>query len=190
MVIRLMTILCLTLCGTAAISAAQDQPKPSAEEKRHLYKWTDSDGTVHLTDDQTKVPEQFRKNVQIIEESPSRKTESSGAQQPAVQPVVPQTTDGNEHLKSMWQQRMAAERRKKAAAEAKYRQLMQDRDRLQEQWGYGLYGYSLEVSRRLDQLNLQIDQAKKELDAAEVNIEETIPEEARKAGVPPGWLRE
>lgn len=176
----------------AAVNGAfsQEPSKTPDPEKRILYEWVDREGIVHLTDRLDKVPQEFRSKAKISEQAPAEEQEGSG-RQPSISPLSGTPSAGNEEsLRNAWQQRMASARNRRAAAEVKYRQLIQERDRLQEQWGHGLYGYTPEVSRQLEKLDIQIEQTKRDADEAARNVEVTIPEEARKAGIPPGWLRE
>lgn len=180
-----MLIGCLLVVAASAAAAAQDGTKAADQQKRLLYQWVGDDGVVHMTDELQKVPEQYRNKARIIEQSPAGTPKNAGQQPAALSPL-----SSDEYQKIIWQQRMAAARNRRSAAEARYLQLVRDRDLLQEQWGYGLYGYPSDVSRRLEEINAQIVKAKRDLDDAEQAVEVSIPEEARKAGIPPGWLRE
>ncbi len=45
-------------------------------------------------------------------------------------------------------------------------------------------------SEEAEKAKEKMDELEPQIDAAILDVEETIPEEARKAGVPPGWLRD
>jgi hypothetical protein len=44
--------------------------------------------------------------------------------------------------------------------------------------------------QRAEQIDKALPEVQKEIDRARREIDVVIPEEARKAGIPPGWLRE
>jgi len=54
-----------------------------------LYKWVDKDGVVNFTDDYTKIPSQYRNQVQMEELGESRKVET-----PAPPPLSTEKTEG------------------------------------------------------------------------------------------------
>lgn len=190
MLLRAVLIGCLLCIATGSEVLSEEPSKTPEAEKRLLYEWTDDTGVVHLTDGLGKVPREFRDRATVKEQSSAEKREANGQQRPVAPPFSVPYEISDESLRSAWQQRMAAAKNRRAAAETRYRDLLKVRDSLQEQWGYGLYGYTPEAARRLEELDVMIAQTKREMDAAEENVRVTIPEEARKAGIPPGWLRE
>jgi len=81
-------------------------------------------------------------------------------------------------------------RRRLAGIEERLQQTEKKLKALQEKYGFGLYGYPPEDQEELDQLTQEADTARRDRDDVRNVIENVLPEEARKAGVPPGWLRE
>jgi hypothetical protein len=53
-----------------------------------IYKWTDADGTLHLTDDMHKVPQEFRRSIEVIKTEPVDKDLLNG-EPPATLPKRP-----------------------------------------------------------------------------------------------------
>jgi DNA repair exonuclease SbcCD ATPase subunit len=161
--------------------------------ERYLYQWTDERGNAHITDSLEKVPPKYRSRAKALEQG----VPGSGPEErPAIERPRQGITDGDaaapdeEALKNEWQQRMHDARQRKADAEERLRQYEEQRKSLQEKSGYGLYGYTPQVQAELDRLDQEIGRAQVDLKNARDQIENVIPEEARKAGIPPGWLRE
>jgi len=94
-------------------------------------------------------------------------------------------------LKSEWQGRILDAKRRLSAAESRLAGLEQKKQDMISQTGAS--GSSLPSQETLDAIN-QVDQdraaAAAEVSSLRNEINAVIPEEARKAGVPPGWLRE
>jgi chromosome segregation ATPase len=89
--------------------------------------------------------------------------------------------------KKTWQQRLRT-------ATTKLGQLLQEFRQKQERWSelatrasFTLLPGQNEERARLEK---ELASLEAQIDALIVEIDETIPEEARKAGIPPGWLRE
>ncbi|NTW59166.1 MAG: DUF4124 domain-containing protein [Nitrospirae bacterium] len=156
-----------------------------------LFTWTDKDGVVHMTDSLDKVPNEYRSGTQRTGNGAS-----GGKAVPEAQsPTAPATSDqggGNDAaLKAQWQSRMLDAKRRLQFAENNYQQLEKRKSELQAQWGSS--GSALppqEVLDQMKQLDADMSHAKAEIDNARDQINNIIPDEARRAGIPPGWLRE
>ncbi len=182
------------LTGAPGYTQADDQPgsqEQKTEEEHYLYQWTDSKGVVHITDSISKVPEKYRSKAQKLESSPGTEIMENQSGQHGI--VSPSGTAGNEERrnaqKEEWQNRMKAAKQKLADAEQRYRDLEQQRDLLLGSWGGPASGH-LEGREEADRIQQQMQQVQGEIDDAQNQIEVVIPDEARKAGIPPGWLRE
>jgi hypothetical protein len=166
----------------------------AAQGNGSLYEWTDDRGVVNVTDDLSKVPDKYR--------SRAKKLGSSGAGpagQGAVSPQMPSPAEvvpgpaaqSDEDRKAQWQRRMRDAKQRLAAAEDRYRQLNQQKTNMTSQWGSS--GASLppqEVLDQMAQIDRDLERAKGDINDAKNMVEVIIPDEARKAGIPPGWLRE
>jgi hypothetical protein len=190
-----MIVFVFLFVGTPAYSQVEDpgsqEQKNQEEQKHYLYQWTDSKGVVHITDSLSKVPAEYRAGAQRLESSPG--TEGT-ANQPGRQSITSpsdssQKEELSEYQKEDWQNRMKAAKEKLADAEQRYQDLAQKRDLLLGSWGGPASGHiaGREEASRIEQ---QMEQVQKEINDARNQIEVVIPDEARKAGVPPGWLRE
>jgi len=184
-------LLLLVLPVSAAL--AQTAPDSTNEQvkKRYLYQWTDSKGGVHITDDLSDVPEQYRSKARKIEE---KKSEEPSGQQKAPERFTPQSgSEGSEAAteasKAMWQERLREWKDRLAKAEQQYKDL--DRERTELLGSRGSVAYAPIADRlKAQKIEQQMQDVQREIDNAKNMIENVIPEQARKAGVPPGWLRE
>ena len=186
-------LLMLMLMGFAmTVNAQADQQAPTEDKelkKDYLYQWTDDKGVVSITDDLAKVPQVYRDKALKLTQP---KTEDVGQKQQVQQPGY-RSGSGSEAAdaagKAVWQQRMSRAKQRLEAAEKKYHELDQRRNELLQSWGGPASG-RLDTRTDADSIEQEMKGVQGEIDAARNDLEVVIPEEARKAGVPPGWLRE
>ena len=161
----------------------------SREQKKHvIYEWTDNKGNVHMTDRLEEVPEQYRSTVRRMETSAGEETKGKK------QGFSPYTgSSGGEEddtgQKAYWQNRMREAKQNVTQLEGRYRDLDRRRTELLGSWG-GVAGGHLEGREEAARIEQEMKQVQQEIDNVRNQIEVVIPDEARKAGVPPGWLRE
>lgn len=159
-------------------------------EQSDLYQWTDSKGVVHITDSLDKVPAPYRPKARRLEAAPE---EGTAPVRPRQQGAAPSAGSAEEQLeaqqKAQWQQRMSGAKQRLAGAEQRYRDLEQKRTALLGQWGTPAYAPPA-ARIEAERLSEEMRGVQQEIDDARNEVEVGIPEEARKAGVPPGWLRE
>jgi hypothetical protein len=166
-------------------------PARAQEGSGGLFKWTDKEGVVHVTDSLEKVPKEYRSRIQQLDKGASGGAVATDTQSPAPPATSNQGAGDDASLKAQWQSRMLDAKRRLQYAEDKYQQLAKRKSDLQAQWGSS--GAALPPQAVLDEMN-QLDGdmagAKEEADKARDLIDNVIPDEARRAGIPPGWLRE
>lgn len=146
------------------------------------YEWTDDAGVIHLTDDVSKIPSKYRGRVQEVtvpDTQPSPENQPSDTPQPS-SPSSTRTEDVDlkGHNKQWWQQRLQEWRGRKATAE---QNLAKARDR---------YNRLYSSHEPLGDVRQEIEQYETDIRGADRMIDDVIPDEARKAGAPPGWLRD
>jgi hypothetical protein len=186
----LTTIGILMITMSAAFAQIEVNPEEKDIKKNSLYEWTDSNGTVHLTDGFGKVPEQYRSKARKIE--PQKGPGISPERQLKGDTDAMSESDAGEadaDAKAEWQQRIRDWKSRLANAEKRYQDLGRERNELFGAWGSPALA-PIENRVKAEQIDQQMKQVQGEIDAARDMIENVIPEEARKAGVPPGWLRE
>jgi hypothetical protein len=176
---------------TAGAVFAQTDPQQADDpelKKSYLYQWTDDRGVVHITDGLGNVPEKFRSRALKMEQT-ERDDESGGQIRPeAASPAAPDEGELNEDLKAEWQLRIRKARQGLAEAEQRHAELDLKR---QEALGKGSPATGNLAGRsEAEQIQLQMELVQKEIDDIRHELEVVIPDDAHKAGVPPGWLRE
>jgi hypothetical protein len=160
------------------------------EKQSYLYEWTDGKGIVHLTDSLDKVPKPYRPHARRLETAPGEEAAPNQPQQQGASSPAGNAEDQREtQQKAFWQQRVNAAKQRLAAAQQHYRELEQRQTTLLGQWGTPAYAPP-EARIEAERIAQEMQSVQKEIDDARNDVEVAIPEEARKAGVPPGWLRE
>ena len=151
------------------------------------YRWTDKNGNVGFADSLQQVPEQYRESAKRLDGN------SGGPSTKPLQiiPSVPQSNTGGPAMDS--EETYAAWRDRARAARADLEQLKAQRDATQREYdklrgeGYGKVfsdpAADAKYRARLTELDQQISQKEQELTT-------TLPDQARKAGVPPGVLNQ
>jgi phage-related minor tail protein len=181
----------LSLLITAGPAVAQTATQKEDKEKnqRYLYEWMDGNGTVHISDDLGDVPEQYRRQVRKRLDQPA-KEETGRQEQVAPQPEQQSEEETDQEAgKEEWQQRIRDWKGRLAGAEKRYQALEEERGRIILRSGVPAAALPGDPTRVIE-IEGEIKKTQKEIDDARNMINVVIPEEARKAGIPPGWLRE
>jgi hypothetical protein len=183
------------MAGQNEDAGASQQNKKDAQkqddQKQYLYQWIDGKGVVHVTDNLNKVPKQYRSNARRMESAPGE-LENQSEPKPQVRTAPPNYQDKEEQeaeQKDEWLERMRAAKRKLANAEKHYQELEKKRDAAIMSWG-GPSSGRLEGREEAARIEEEMKQVRQEIEDARNDIDVRIPDAARKAGIPPGWLRE
>jgi len=175
----------------SALAQTGDQAGNKDVKKHYLYEWTDSKGGVHITDDLGEVPERYRSKSRKIE---IPKGEEVGPEQQVQgtsgSPSGVVTEQQEAASKAAWQQRIRDWKARLADAQKRYQDLDQKRLEALAQWGGPAVSGHLEGRAEADRIAQDMEEVQRDIDEAKDMVENVIPEEARRAGVPPGWLRE
>jgi flagellar biosynthesis/type III secretory pathway protein FliH len=178
----------LMLAANTVIAQVEQQPTAKDQQKTYLYQWIDDKGIAHVTDNLGNVPKKYRGKALMLEQAPTEK-EPAQAQPQVTAPSRGDESANEEYAKAEWQQRMKDARVRLADAERRYQELDKKRLEALGKWG-GVASGQLEGRQEAERIAEQMKQVRKEIDDARNQIDQVIPDEARKAGVPPGWLRE
>ena len=164
-----------------------------------VYKWTDKKGTVHFTDEKDSIPEKHQKKVKKIKFQSKVKKNSNKL------PVIESESNKNKpkkkktSYKPKWQieeSKLKAEWKEKVSKKIDHLNKKKSKFNI-KQIEYNELLLKLKTRKfpsnlkyKIAALETEISILKKEL--AEINnyIKNKLPKEARKAGIPPGWLRE
>jgi hypothetical protein len=182
-------LLSFLITAGSAVAQTATQQEGKEKSKHYLYEWTDDKGTVHISDNLGDVPEKYRRQVRKRLQQPVK--EETGRQEQVAPQLAPQTEEetDQEARKEEWQQRIRDWKERLADAEKRYKALEYERSTITMTGG--MTTYAPPASRaRADELKEEMRQVQKEIDEARNMINVVIPDEALKAGVPPGWLRE
>jgi hypothetical protein len=182
--------------------------------RAEVYQYVDKNGTVHYTDRIEDLPEPYRSKAwkEYLEKQEQKKktapqpsgqsggleplpdvshdrippqntssSDTSGSSSDTYMPSVPKGPD-----KSLWQGK--AEQAKKRVEELEQR--CQDLEKQRGQNAQNNLLFSRPMDREAAQKSTaESSKCQEDLKAARRYLDEDLPEEARKAGVPPGWLR-
>ena len=190
---RILGALIVVLIVGSAAGLGHPQADAQQQPAGYLYQWVDDRGNVHITDNPAEVPEKYRSGARTMQEN-SPQQEPPPTSEPQAAPRRPAKNSGvqndtAENDKAQWQQRIKGWKNQLADAESRYRSLQQQRNELIAPWGSPALA-PLAARQQADQIDQQMQGVQQEIEKAKDMIENVIPEEARKAGVPPGWLRE
>ena len=186
----------LVVLSVLVLFAAGSPSYAEGDAERFLYQWTDEKGNIGLADDLTKVPQKYRAGARRVQQpgagdpgQDAREMRQRAAQEDREDAGA--AADEDELKKAEWQQRIHDAKRRQEAAERRLGDLERRKQELMSQWGGA--GAALPPQYVLDEIaKIEADkvQARKDADKAIDEVTVTIPEQARKAGIPPGWLRE
>jgi hypothetical protein len=154
-----------------------------------VFKWIDEKGSVHFTDDITKIPEKYRQAIEQIEtreEKPETNTESGPAQKKQPESQTDRLGRGEEY----WQGRVEEWKKKLRSAQEKVESLRLKYNELTEK--FNASKSSVERARlrnERDQIKAQMDQSRIEIEQAKEMLERKIPEEASLYRAKPEWVK-
>jgi hypothetical protein len=173
------------------------QTEPATEKKtvpeRFVYEWTDDKGVIHLTEDPGKVPQKYQNKIRKKKEGAREEETPENAQGRAVESAPQPTAQDQEfeqqRRKDQWRERYFDWKEKLQRSEQEHQSLQKRRDALITKWG-SLAVAPIAVREEAGQVDQALQDTQAEIDEARHMLEVVLPDEARKAGVPPGWLRE
>lgn len=153
----------------------------SAAFADEFFRWTDENGTLHFTNNPSKIPPDYRTLAEVL----------SIPDQPRVKPIAPlglippsPNRDLNGHDERWWKEQL---RRWQLQREERTLKLMEAERKLgQLQFRNEVGPFRAAETARLLR---DVEKYKQEVRQTEEIIGKVLPDEARKAGAPPGWLR-
>ncbi len=147
------------------------------------YQWTDKDGNMGFTDSLEKVPPQYRNSAKPIDEKKSTKTFQRVPEPPGRSDTMPAPADQGDPYAG-WRQRMTT-------ARTELEELKKQREKVQKEYNTmraEFYVRSFADPEQDAKLRAQLAELEEKIREKENDITTTIPDEARRAGVPPGIL--
>lgn len=166
---RILLVLVLLLQAVPSVRAGE------------IFRWLDEDGTPHFTNHLSKVPPTSRDRAEV----------QSIPDLPRVKPIAPlgsvrpsRNIDMNGHDERWWRKRIQRWRSRKEERTLTLAEVEEKLGRLRFE-NKTIFFKEAETGRLLR----DIEKLKQEIRQAEEALQTALPEEARKAGAPPGWLR-
>ncbi|MDA8101155.1 MAG: DUF4124 domain-containing protein [Nitrospiraceae bacterium] len=163
-------------------------PRPAPAE---LYKWLDGKGRENYTNDLTRIPQEYRANAQVVgaaQDKPSedRKEEPAPVKKDrAVQAGQPHVD--NEGRSEGWWRERADNLRKQIRTEDDNIAYYKEKRRECEEKQKNYVGIKTDCSQLYAESQKQTEWKRENL---RKRLEDDLPDEARKAGAYPGWVRE
>jgi hypothetical protein len=188
---KMMTMLAfqLLILVMPNLAPAQTEPAPGQQTapEQFVYKWTDDNGVVHMTDDPSKVPGKYRNKTLKQRAEPAGEEVQEQPQREAVGPApessVPSDQEFEQNLrKDEVQQRYLDWKDKLQRAEQRLQSLQQQRADLVGRWG-SLAVAPLAVRDEVSQVDKSLQDTQAAIDEARHMLEVVLPDDARKAGV-------
>ena len=154
-----------------------------------IYQWVDESGNGGFTDDLKNIPEKYQKTA-VLEESEvpaSRQEGGSSEQQELPPPSTAPDTDDAGHDRAYWQGRLKELRDQRADLLERKVEIVQELEALNGRLENGIdTAKYLKLRKQYLEEHAQTKDEIKEIDH---QIEDVLPEEARRSNAPPGWLR-
>ncbi len=154
-----------------------------------VFKWVDDKGSVHFTDDISKIPEKYRQAIEEIEareEKSETKTESG----PPEKSQADNDTDRLGRGKEYWQGRVEEWKKKLRSAQERVESLRLKYNQLTEKFNASKSSVQRATLRNeRDQIKAQIDQSRMEIEEAKEVLDRKIPEEAALYKAKPEWIK-
>ena len=166
---------------------------------KEVYQWTDADGIMHITDNKSKIPEKFSSTVKELNWNDSKNNQNiledtlEGSDTEIVELIVDGIVD-TEHereLRATWRAKAIEIEEQEDEIKYKIDKATEDQKYKKREVDWMLInGYSADFSiRELKGLEKYIKDLEEELTTIQPKID-ALRIEARKAGIPEGYLRE
>ena len=168
-------------------------------QAKEMYKWTDEDGTVHITDKRSEVPADVLDNIERLQwnKDDSEYTRDEELNSEFLQFQPPENyvdsivdTDYERKLKKEWRARAKEIEDRKNDIDYKLRNAKQQYKYRKKELDYLLTeGYTVDARiNELRSLGLYIEELEKEEKLVAPQMD-NLRTQARKAGIPEGYLR-
>jgi len=155
-----------------------------------IYKWVDEKGSVHFTDDITRIPEKYRPKVDrlgAIEERGESKIEKDNTQKKKEDVYKDQLGRGEEY----WRTRVEEWKKKLKTAQENMEQARIRYNELTEKFNESKSSIERNsIKKERDLIKQEMDQNRSKIEEAKVMLEKKIPEEAQLYKAKPEWIQQ
>lgn len=155
--------------------------------RAEFYRWVDKDGKEFFTNEQEKIPQEYRGSATMITPDESRVSVGDKPMAPrSAGAVSKEHKDKNGHGEEYWRKRAANLRLKLRDQQDEYNLVLKQLDDQDQK------PKKLTSKRKKSLSSLEKKKLKLEKDMAKTRraLEVDLPEEARRADAYPGWIRE
>ncbi len=155
---------------------------PAPAVNAEFYRWVDKDGKENYTNDQNKIPKEYRQQSSSVEVDSTRVSIGD-------KPAGAVSTKGSEHKdkngrgEEWWHRKAENLRQEIRDLEDEYALVLKKEQEQERKAG----GRKSKSKTNYEQKKMQLE---KKTAQARRRLEVDLPEEARKADAYPGWLRE
>ena len=154
-----------------------------------VFKWTDSRGTVHFTDDPSLIPEQYRPKASKTDTAPKHEA-SQENEQPPIQKAPETSKDNLGRGEEYWKARVREYQQRQAKAQEQLEGLRTQYNELTEKHNASKNSVArAALLNQRDQVKAKMEESKTRIDEAKKMLEITIPEEAALFKANPQWLK-
>jgi Domain of unknown function (DUF4124) len=154
-----------------------------------VFKWTDSRGTVHYTDDPSLIPEQYRPKASKTDTAPKDEA-SQENEQPPIQKAPETSKDNLGRGEEYWKARVREYQQRQAKAQEQLDDLRTQYNELTEKHNASKNSVArAALLNQRDQVKAKMEESKTRIDEAKKMLEITIPEEAALFKANPQWLK-
>ena len=155
-----------------------------------IYKWVDKDGTANFTDDLSKVPPEYRDQIQIEKTRDVEKTQTPSPAPASVQKTEEEKRDAHGRGEEYWRETVRPWKKQLKQAQEDYNNTNIKIDDTHESLR-GRYLSKTQINfRRIDMENLMQERGTYEAKRKEANeMLAKIAKEAEEAKADPAWLK-
>ena len=163
---------------------------PSVSHAADIYKWVDKDGTANFTDDLSKVPSEYRDQIQIEKTRDVEKTQTPSPTPASVQKTEEEKRDAHGRGEEYWRETVRPWKKQLKQAQEDYNNTNIKIDDTHESLR-GRYLSKTQINfRRIDVENLMQERGTYEAKIKEANeMLAKIAKEAEEAKADPAWLK-
>lgn len=203
---RWQVVLLCVVVGVAGAAGAQEVevegasvqvPAPTGSSGGlGIYTWRDTNGQLHVSDQLQDVPDALRadalRRAEAGQSLPAANYTIMPSDAPRPEPPASAPVEASEgstsadppdpQTRAYWQERMEKERRRKADAQQRLQEVQSQMVKVRATTPAGFHD-------TLTSLDAEARALERTIADAEYQILQGLPEEARRLGVPPGWLR-
>ncbi len=167
---------------------------PNAVSSGEVYRWVDDQGVSHFTDDFSTVPEGYRSQAEVRETKGESTPPSLSGSKPATEGEDREDILVEDDFKSKdepwwrsraekWRGRLQAGYDKYEAARLRYNEVVNKFNTLEDK------DSRAQFKGQMDQIQKEMQSLLSDIKKCKEMMERVLPEQARKAGKPIGWVQ-